>query len=653
MAALTPVVLDLETFWSPTHTLSKMNPILYCLHPETEIISISAKFGNHPTDVIFGEQNVIDALKKIDWSDKLVIAHNNSGFDAMILAWRCGVRPAMWGCTLAMAKPHFGKTIGVSLAALVEHYQDELAAMGIATRKDNSALVNTRGKHLTDFTPDELEAMKVYNRNDTEQCAGLFSLLLKRTSKCEMRLIDATIRMLVEPKFEVDIPMLEAALLEEQARKRQLLVQIGKQAGAFWPGMDDEDVITAAQTTLASAPKFAEFLRGLGVDVPMKPSPSNPEKMIPALSKTDEAFIALQDSDNELVALAASARLGVKSTQVETRLASFIAVAQACGGKMPIALAYYGGHTGRWGGALGLNQQNLPRIGRDKQGNIVPKISNALRMCLRAPKGYKVVVADLSGIELRVNHFLWKVESSMALYQESPGEADLYKDFATTLYNVAFDEVTKDQRQIGKVAHLGLGFGAGWKTFITIAKTMGGVDIDEGESKSIVSSWRRMYSAIQQGWKKCQNALTAIVTGATQAVDPWGLVVTTPEGFRLPSGRTIYYPELRQEVENGSATWKMGRGRNTTYLNGGKCDENIVQALARDVIADNMLEVKKLTGHWPVLSVHDELIYIVPDDEAESHLATVQGVMRTPPKWWPELVTWSEGDIAQSYGEAK
>jgi DNA polymerase len=417
--------------------------------------------------------------------------------------------------------------------------------------------------------------------------------------------------------------------------------------------MDDEDVITAAQMTLASAPKFAEFLRSLGAEVPMKPSPSNPEKMIPALSKTDEAFLALQESDNELVALAASARLGVKSTQVETRLEAFIAVARACNGMMPIALAYYGGHTGRWGGALGLNQQNLPRIPRDKLGNIIPKISNALRMCLRAPKGYKVVVADLSGIELRVNHFLWQVESSMALYQASPGDADLYKDFATTLYNVMFDEVTKDQRQIGKVAHLGLGFGAGWKTFITIAKTMGGVDIDEGESKSIVSSWRRMYVAIQQGWKRCQNALTAIVTGATQAVDPWGLVTTTPEGFLLPSGRLIYYPELRQEVENGSATWKMGRGRNTTFLNGGKCDENIVQALARDVIADNMLEVKKLTGHWPVLSVHDELIYIVPDAEAESHLAIVQGVMRTPPKWWPELVTWSEGDIAQSYGEAK
>lgn len=79
-------------------------------------------------------------------------------------------------------------------------------------------------------------------------------------------------------------------------------------------------------------------------------------------------------------------------------------------------------------------------------------------MSLRAPKGKKVIVADLSGIELRVNHFLWKVPSSMALFNADPEKADLYKEFASSLYNVDKSEVTKEQRQVGKVAHLGLGF---------------------------------------------------------------------------------------------------------------------------------------------------------------------------------------------------
>jgi hypothetical protein len=82
-------------------------------------------------------------------------------------------------------------------------------------------------------------------------------------------------------------------------------------------------------------------------------------------------------------------------------------------------------------------------------------------------------------------------------------------------------------------------------------------------------------------------------------------------------------------------------------------NENIVQHLARQVIADNALDVQKLTGYNPVLTVHDELVYVAPDDEAEQLLSTVQAVMRTPPTWWPELVTWSEGDIAQTYGDAK
>lgn len=85
----------------------------------------------------------------------------------------------------------------------------------------------------------------------------------------------------------------------------------------------------------------------------------------------------------------------------------------------------------------------------------------------------------------------------------------------------------------------------------------------------------------------------------------------------------------------------------------GKIDENIVQHLARGVIADNALTVQKLTGYNPALTVHDELVYVAPEDEAERLLGTVQKVMRTPPVWWPELVTWSEGDISDTYDGAK
>jgi len=220
---------------------------------------------------------------------------------------------------------------------------------------------------------------------------------------------------------------------------------------------------------------------------------------------------------------------------------------------------------------------------------------------------------------------------------------------------VPFDEVTKEQRQVGKVAHLGLGFGAGYKTFQKVAKLMGGVDITEDESEDIVNKWRSEYYEITTGWRTCHDVLPTIMQGATgAAVDPWGMVVPVPEGLKTPKGM-IRYPDLRQEYSDEDKRWEFvyGQGRNKARIYAGKIDENIVQHLARCVIADNALTVWRETGNNPALMVHDELVYVVPEEEAEKLLDTVQKTMRTPPEWWPELVTWSEGDIADTYGDAK
>lgn len=635
MAKLTPVCVDLETFWSQTHSLSKMNPIAYCTNQETELISIAYKFANDKPHCIVGEQDIKSWAKAVDWSDKLVYGHNLSGFDAMILRWRLGLRPAMWGCTLAMARPLHAITVGGSLAKLVAHYK-----LGV---KDQTALMDTKGRHLKDFTPQEVAAMREYNKADVDQCAALFEILLPLTPKREMKLIDMTVRMLVEPRFRVNTEMLTKTLAEEQQRKETLLLDVAEALGF---DRDEMDVAEKVRAELASAPKFSAALERLGVEVPVKQSPSDPEKVIPALAKSDEAFLALQEHEDERVAAAARCRLDVKSTILESRIQSFLEVAGCTGGRMPIAKNYYGAHTGRWSGAFGLNQENLPRVSG--------KPSDVLRMCLEAPPGHSVVVADLSGIELRMNHFLWRVPSSMALFKADPEKADLYKDFASKLYDKPVSEVTKEDRQVGKVAHLGLGYGAGAATFQKVAKLMGGVAITAEESADIVSKWRAAYEEIVRGWRTCQASLYSIAQGGATEVDPWGLVTTNREGLLLPSGRMLRYPGLRQEAnDNGKLEWTYGSGRHKTRVYAGKVTENIVQALARDVLSDNALEVARRTGLNPTHTVHDELVYIVPEDQAESHLAVVQEVMRTPPVWFPHLVTWSAGDVANSYGAAK
>lgn len=639
MAALTPMFLDFESWWSTTHSLTKMNPIAYCMHPETEIISCAIKVGDYNTDVFFGEENIRKMLNKVDWSSKLVIAHNMSGFDAMLLAWRFGIKPKMWGCTLAMARPIHAKEAGGSLKALVEHY-----GLGV---KDNAALVSTKGKHLKDFTPDEIDAMREYNKADTEQCAGLFKRLLPLTSKDDMRLIDMTTRMLVEPQFEVDTALLEATLKAERKRKQQVLVDLATMTGAYEPGMTDADAAEAVCKTLGSAVKFGQLLRDLGIAVPTKISPTT-GKEAPALAKTDEAFTALTEHDDPIVAAAASARLGVKSTMLESRITSFLEVAGYANGRMPIALLHCGADTtGRYSGTFNLNQQNLPRISN--------KPADALRNCLRAPHGHKVVVADLSGIELRMNHYYWKVPYSMALYDADPEKTDLYKTLAAKVFGVAYEAVTKDQRQAAKAMHLSCQFGLGSAAkYVSSAKQLTGYVVDLDDAADQIKAYRENHPEIVQGWKRCERALQNIYHGVEEYIDDWELCYTTKEGIKTPRGM-IRYPNLRQEVSEttGRKQWVYGAGRHKTFIYGAKVSNNVIQHLSGWVMKDAMLAVQKQTGFRVAHTVHDEVILVVPEDEAQETLDTLQHIMRTPPSWFPALRTWSEGDIADTYGAAK
>ena len=275
--------IDFETYWDEHHSLSKMSAIEYALSPKTELQLLSVKVDHYPTDVFVGE----DEIKKIGshkdfWRDKFVIAHNNSGFDAMLAAWRLGIRPAMWGCTLAMARPLYAKTVGLSLAKQVAHH-----GLGV---KDSRALTQTRGKRLADFTRDELDAMIRYNRDgDTEQCAALFHVLRRHYTFEELWHIDCNIRMLVEPGFELDVPMLETALSIERTRKHKSLLDLAhllRPEGLDWA--DEPAVAAWVNEQMQSSAKFSAILESRGVEVPMKWSKTSPDKEIPAIAKTDE-----------------------------------------------------------------------------------------------------------------------------------------------------------------------------------------------------------------------------------------------------------------------------------------------------------------------------------------------------------------------------
>jgi len=636
------ITVDFETFWSGTHSLSKMLPMTYVMHPETEVISCAVKVDDYPTDVFFGEKEIRKALNSIRSRIEggLLIAHNNSGFDSMITSWRFGIQPRMWGCTLAMARPIHALDVGGSLKKLVEHY--------MLGRKDNTALLQTKGRHLCDFTPDEIAAMRKYNREDTDQCYALFKKLAPHYSAKEMWHIDATIRMLVAPQFVADAKMLDEALLGERQRKYDAVMRLAEFLDMDLGG-DTGAIEESLTTQLASPAKFSEILTARGVPTPMKPSPSDPDKDIPALAKTDNAFIALQEHEDDVVSAAALARLAIKSTILETRIGAFLEATKATNGGLPVPINYCGASTTGRDSGWAYNPQNLPRVLKGS-----PKLSDALRNCIQAPKGHQIIVADLSGIELRVNMFLWKVPYATALFTKDPEHADLYKVLASEVLHVPYDKLTKMQRQAGKAMHLGCGFGLGSaEKFVAVAKQMAQIDVTEDEAASYIVGYRSKHPEIVQGWRACDRSLQSVYDGSEIPIDPWGMCITNAHGIRLPSGRIVRYPKLRVECIRGRNQWVYGEGRFKTGIYGGKIDENIVQALARDVLKDHKFEFFKRTGLRSALDVHDELVYVVPEKEAPPMLDALLGVMRTPPTWWPELAVWAEGSSGLTYGAAK
>jgi hypothetical protein len=661
------VTVDAETHWTADYSLSKMSPLEYVRDDRFELISMGIKVDNQPAEVYFGEADIRRALKQIDWNDAFLIGHNMSGFDAYIFAYRLGIRPRVWGCTLAMARPIHASTTGLSLAALVEHY-------GIG-RKDGAILLQTRGKRLADFTRDELALMRTYNRDDVEQCYALFHRLRPHYSPSELWQIDAVIRMRTEPRFVLNETLLEQTLADVRDQRRKALIDLAEKLGIGTELADEDEIAESVRAELASTPKFCALLERCGVAVPMKPSPKNPESMIPALAKTDQEFLALQDHENPIVAAAVRARLDVKSTLLETRIEKFLTAARLAGGRLPIPLRYCGADTTGRDSGEEYNPQNLPRIAPGK-----PKPSDALRLSLGAPAGHKIIVADQSGIELRVNHFLWQVPYSTELYRQDP-VADLYRASAAIRRGCRPEDITKEQRQASKIENLGLGFGMGWQKFKHTALVQGGMRLTDEQAIEAVEGWRALHKEIVNGWKACDRALSSIVRGVSEYIDPGNLTYTCSEGIVLPSGRLIRYPDLRYLDEDGVISefydgqipegsyekkvmplvgWWYGRGKNRARIYGGKVDENIVQALARDSIFDCAVEfyrrtagMKDIGGLRPSLRVHDELIYVVPEQHAQKLLELLQHIMRTPPKWWPDLVVWSEGGVADCYGEAK
>jgi DNA polymerase I-like protein with 3'-5' exonuclease and polymerase domains len=608
---LSILTIDFETYYDREYSLSKITTEEYIRDERFEAIGVAVQVDDGEPEWFSGtHEEIRNFLHQYNWADNFALAHN-AMFDAAILSWRFDLSPKAWLDTLSMSRPVHGTEVGGSLKALSEHY-----GLGV---KGNE-VVNALGKRRALFRKDELHYYGEYCRNDVRLTYKLYNELSKNFPVKELRLIDLTIKMFSEPVLKVDVPVLEEHLKEVVARKAALMQKA-----------------EAERDTIMSNEKFAMALMALEVVPPRKVSVRTGKETW-AFSKTDESFKGLLEHSNEEVQNLVAARLGVKTTLEETRTQRFIDIGKR--GTLPVPLKYYAAHTGRWGGSDKVNLQNLPsRDGTSK-----------IKKALIAPDGYTLIDCDSSQIEART--LAWLSEQNDLVENFARGE-DVYKIMASKIYGKPVDEITKEERFFGKTVILGCGYGMGAAKFQLMLRLQG-VEIDEKESERIIRIYRSTYPKITSLWNQGKDVLEAILFDRAARFGRSGVVSVSGAGIHLPSGLKVAYPGLERKTEgvmgeSEKVSFSYRSRKETIYIYGGKVVENVIQAIARCIVAEQMLRISK--KYKVALTVHDAVMCVVKDSEVEQAAAYVEECMRWTPDWANGLPVNCELGWGKSYAD--
>jgi DNA polymerase len=606
------ITIDFETYYAKDYGLKKYTTEEYIRDEQFETIGVAVKENDGETKWCSGtHEEISNFLNAYDWKNSFVVGHNMR-FDAAIMYWRFGISPLALGDTMGMGQILHGLTQSVSLKNLSEYYQ--IGAKG-------TEVLDALGKHRIDFSPTDLAQYGEYCKNDVELTYKLFKLMLHKFSRTELKLIDLTIRMFSEPKLVLDKVLLLTHLHEVRTSKETLLADAG---------VDKEDLL--------SNPKFAELLRKFNVVPPMKQSPTTGKETY-AFAKTDEEFKALLEHEDPRVQILTAARLGNKSTIEESRTEQFIGIANR--GLLPVPLKYAGATVShRWSGVDGINLQNLPR-------------SSKLRRAITAPKGFKLVASDLSNIELRLAY--WFAGSINKVNQIREG-IDLYKQSASEIANVPYDEVSKDLRFVFKVVNLSGIYGVGAAKMHSILK-QGGAEKDINEVKNIVYAYRNSNPELVGAWSRAGDMLSAVNKNQSFSMGPDDIIKSVEMGMVKPNGMVLGLPNLRKlkNADGMGESWVydkiMGRNVIPEYIHPAKTFQRCIQSLARDIIGDQLVAIAK--RYTVVLTVHDEIVCLAKEDEVDDCVSYMTQCMTTAPSWCADLPLACEVGVGDNYMDAK
>lgn len=649
--------IDIETYSSVD--IKTCGAYKYMESPDFEILIIGYAFGDGEVRVIdlaSGESMPDDFVAALISAKVTKVAHN-AVFERLAFR-RIGydVPAEQWYCTMVKAA-YCGLPLSLDAISKVLDLQDKKLSTGknliryfscpCAPTKVNGG----RTRNFPAHAPEKWAMYKEYNVYDVKSEREIFHRLENYAIPPVERRLYALDQRINDRGILVDRELAEAAIAVDIEYREKLTKEAVSLTGLANPN------------SVAQLKQWVERRTGTVVESLSKE----------ALSQLNGRF-----ADNPEVMRLLDIRGRLSRTSVK-KYSAMINCAMS-DDRVRGTFQFYGANrTGRWAGRLlqlqNLSKNHISHIGevrelvrrRDRDalemiyGDVTDILSQLVRTALIAPKNMLFSVADFSAIEARVISWLADEKWRLDVFH---GDGKIYEATGAKMFNVPISAITKgsDLRQKSKISELALGYEGG----VGALERMGAgrMGITEAEMRSLVQRWRLANPRIVELWHILDSASKESVryhrpvrcTSKNLIIDCDGEYMTV----RLPSGRALFYKgahfansfngygnmpkrSLRyQGIIQATRQW----GELDTY--GGKLTENIVQAIARDILGNSMLNLAS-AGYMPVAHIHDECIVEVPAENAEAHYARMVEIMSRPPRWAHDLPLRADGYVTPFY----
>lgn len=636
--------VDIETYSSID--LSKAGVYKYTEAPDFDILLIGYSFDDEEEVQVIDTYN-LDEEGRAMMTEFMAALHDphiiktafNANFERTCLAkWtEREMPPEMWRDTMILALelglPRSLADVGMALGLPEDKLKDPQgkALINFFSKPCKPTKANgQRTRNLPEHDPAKWALYKSYNRQDVVTEKEIWSRLVgfgwpkseKELWNLDQRMNDHGVRL--------DVPMIEKIVDYDAQRQEELKAEASELTGLSNPN---------------SPSQLKEWLEEKG------------EKMT-SLTKDTIAEALSRELDPDVRRV-----LEIRSALGKTSVAKYSTMLEAVNedGRLRGILQFYGANrSGRWAGKLvqthNLARNTLPDLDLARElvkegdfdtvqtlfGETSFIFSELVRTAFIPSEGCRFVVSDFSAIEARVISWIsgeeWRLDAFRA-------GKDIYCESASQMYHVPVVKhgVNGELRQKGKIAELALGYQGGVGAMKQMDK---GGSIPEEEMQGIVDQWRAANPKVVKLWKTCEMAAKTCIEERRTVKIRCGIAFRYIRGnlfITLPNGRHLCYWGTRlAEDPRGWGTKLIYKGVNQTTKQwgdvetyGGKLVENIVQATARDCLAEVMKRVSSL-GYKIVMHVHDEIIVDVPNEDKDAP-AKITAIMGEPISWAPGL----------------